>query len=835
MGEKIRVLLIEDDQVDRMAFARMVREQSLDYEYAMVTCLEAARAELAASEFDVVVADYRLPDGTASELFGWQLEAPIVVTTGAGGEEIAVEAMRAGAYNYMIKDTRRNYLKMLPITLESALRKYRADRELKMLSHAVKRINESVFICDLEGRVIYVNEAFCRTYGYKRDDILGQFRDVLFHEPPPIVDFIETGDIGGQFEARHRHRSGRIFPVLQSCSLLPNRRGEPMAEVFVVWDITHRKRAEVALKESEERYALAARGANDGLWDWNLKTNHVYFSPRWKSMLGYDDGDIGCELEDWLRLVHADDSELLRSQLQAHVEGRTSQFENEHRLQCKDGSFRWMLCRGLAVRQDGSLAHRMAGSQTDITERKTAEQRLRYEALHDALTSLPNRNLFLSRLESAVRQLKRRQAYAFAVLFLDLDRFKVINDSLGHLIGDRLLNAVARRLEVCLREGDMVARLGGDEFAILLDDLSHVREAEMVAERILAELQRPFSLVGQEVYSDVSIGITLGANQGVEGADRLPDYERAEEVLRDADTAMYRAKASGQRLPVLFDPTMHAHALGQLRLENDLRRAVEIGEFELCFQPIFELQSCRLWGFEALIRWRHVERGLLYPKDFLPLAEETGLMERLGAWVLRSACQQVHDWRQRFAHVKDLAISVNIAAQQLASDAFPSLLGEVLAATRLPPGSLYLEISEAVLMDDPETVHANLCRLRECGVQLLIDDFGTGYSSLTLLPRFPLHGLKIDQSFVHGAAVDKEQLEVLRTMLALADNLSLAVFAEGIESTDQRQLLEQQGCRFGQGFLFAHPLSAADAAQRLSETQPSQGIGTLVAGGLGSV
>lgn len=556
-----------------------------------------------------------------------------------------------------------------------------------------------------------------------------------------------------------------------------------------------------ALRESEERYALAAQGANDGLWDWNLKTDEIYYSTRWKTMLGWEKSEILNSSEEWFQRVHPDDIERVKAEIATHLDGLTPHFETEHRMQHKDGSYHWMLNRGVAVRDSEGRAYRMAGSQTDITERKLAEEQLLHDAFHDALTNLSNRALFMDRLSSAVARGKRRDDYFFGVLFLDVDRFKVINDSLGHILGDQLLIAIARRLESCLRPGDTVARLGGDEFSILLEDITDVTDCTRVAERILQELTVAFNLKGHEVFATASIGI----------APFSQVYDRAEDILRDADTAMYRAKALGKARHQVFDKTMHARAVALLQLETDLRRAVERQEFRLFYQPIVNLRTLRIQGFEALVRWQHPHRGLLPPSELIPVAEETGLIVPIGRWVLQEACRQMQEWHTEFPTEFPLSISVNLSGKQLSQPDLIQDVYRVLQETHLEADSLTLEITESVIMENAETAASMLAQLRELDVHLHIDDFGTGYSSLSYLHRFPVNTLKVDRSFVNRIGVDDENTEIVKTILTLAKNLGMDVIAEGVETHEQLKHLRTLGCHYAQGFLFSMPVDSDHA------------------------
>lgn len=570
--------------------------------------------------------------------------------------------------------------------------------------------------------------------------------------------------------------------------------------------ISQLKQAERALLESEERYALAARGANDGLWDWNLKTNEVYFSPRWKSMLGCRD-DIGNSLSEWFDRVHPQDIKRLKATLSAHLKGITLHFENEHRMLHQDGTYRWVLSRGLAVRNANGHVYRMAGSQTDVTERKQAEAQLLHDAVHDALTLLPNRVLFMERLGHALRRAKRQPNYLFAVLFLDLDRFKVINDSLGHMIGDQLLVAIARRLEACSRFGDTVARLGGDEFTMLLENIQNVEEATFVANRIQKELTLPFNLSGHEVFTAASIGIAV-SNTG---------YNQPEDLLRDADTTMYRAKSLTKGRSEVFDSSMHTQAIALLELETDLRRALERQEFRLHYQPIVALASNRITGFEALLRWQHPRRGLVSPAQFISVAEETGLIVPIGWWVLREACRRLHLWQVQFPSIVPLTISANISGKQFVQPDMVEQICKTLQETGLDASCLGLEITESSIMGNVDAT-TTLKQLRSQGVKLFLDDFGTGYSSLSHLHCFPFNSLKIARSFVSRMSADGENSAIVRTIVTLAHSLGMDVTAEGVETATQLAQLKAIKCEQGQGYLFSKPVES-EAAAALIETE----------------
>lgn len=444
----------------------------------------------------------------------------------------------------------------------------------------------------------------------------------------------------------------------------------------------------------------------------------------------------------------------------------------------------------------------MFGTVHDITERKALEDQLAYQAFHDALTGLPNRALLTDRLEHALARAERSES-SVAVLFLDLDRFKIVNDSLGHEVGDELLKAVGRRLQRCLRPEDTAARIGGNEFVVLLEDIASASYAVRVAERIIAALRTPFDVAGHEMVVTTSIGIALSSHG-----------HGASDLLRDADVAMYRAKDKGKARYQVFDPSMNALAMRRLELENQLRRGIERGELRVYHQPKVEISDGRVVGMEALVRWEHPERGLIPPAEFVALAEETGLILPLGRWVLEEACRQAKEWQELYSDCRP-TMSVNLSARQLQQPNLLEEISEVLGATELEPCGLVLEITESVIMEDAEANIATLEGLKGLGVKLAIDDFGTGYSSLAYLKRFPVDVIKIDRSFVHGLGVSPKEAAIVQAVIDLAEALGLEPIAEGIESAEQARQLLEMGCYVGQGYHFTRPLPSTEATNLL--------------------
>ncbi len=595
-----------------------------------------------------------------------------------------------------------------------------------------------------------------------------------------------------------------------------------VSAVVALWHrIKVRKREEARQKEeaetleklkASERKRVAVEASNSGYWYWDLKSNRIQFSESWAAMLGYKGSELSQDPEDWFGRVHPHHCPRLKEALTAHLYGRSERFQSQYKVRHKDGSYIWVLNRGMALRDSDDKPTAIAGSQIDITQLVEGEQARAEESFRDRLTGLANREAFLVRLERALDHAKKGESGLFAVMFLDLDQFKVINDSLGHLVGDQLLASAAARLRRCVRENrsDLVGRFGGDEFVVLLEEISSAGEAAMIAKRIVDSIARPFTIGTREIRTGVSVGVALG--------DR--SIENPEDLLRNADTAMYRAKTAGRGQVALFNADMHAEASRLNELRSNLVLAIERQELSLEYQPIVDVPSGRIIGAEALLRWRRGNDSIS-PAEFIPIAEETGLIIPIGDWVLQTACAQVAAWAR--SGLSDLKMSVNVSARQLREPDLSSRVEKVLEKEFLDPRQLELEVTETALMKHKDIVAETITRLDKLGVGFALDDFGTGYSSIEHLRSFTFRTLKIDRSFVAGLPADSKSAAVAGGLIELAHQLGLSVTAEGVETTQQFRFLKLLECDRVQGYLFSRPLAPAAFVKLLTSQATSTG------------
>lgn len=569
-------------------------------------------------------------------------------------------------------------------------------------------------------------------------------------------------------------------------------------------DITSIKQAEAALLESKEQFELAVNGSNDGIWDWNLVTRRIFLSPRFRQLLGYGPDELLDSGGAVRRLLHPEDARNTLQILRRHLQSAIP-FDVVHRLRTRSGEYRWFRTRGEVVRDNSGKARRMAGSTSDITALKRIEEESTRAALLDKLTGLPNRALLLDRLQQTMYQAFRSGRHQYVVMFLDFDRFKIVNDSLGHDAGDALLKEIASRLKIELRSADSVsrqvtgpttARLGGDEFVVLLDDLQNHHDALQIADRLLTCLSRPYRIGKHDVYSTASIGIVFGDIK----------YSRAEDIVRDADTAMYEAKRTGKARYVVFDASMRERVRRRMMLEGDLRKALTDGQLYLVYQPIVSLTTGETIAIEALVRWNHHVEGTISPSEFIPLAEESGLIACIGEWILRQGCYQMTAWQKLLGNAAPAQLSFNLSRRQFSMPDLPQVLSDILAETHLAPQRLLLEVTEDAFAGDFRGAAKIIQNLKQVGVQLAIDDFGSSSSSFAALRELPLDVLKTDKSLIVGVDHSKDVAALVHALSVLVKNLGITMISQGIESASQVVTLQKLGCAHGQGFFFTEPL-----------------------------
>lgn len=575
--------------------------------------------------------------------------------------------------------------------------------------------------------------------------------------------------------------------------------GRPVKRIATVQDVTERKLAQAALLETEDRWKLALESAGDGMWDWYVQDDREYFSKRLLDMYGLGDDEQVNRRAEIKKLCHPDDRAELENAVQNHFQGLTPTYQNEHRVRCRDGSWKWVLSRGMVISRDAlGQPLRMTGTHTDITERKRSESLIWEQANFDALTGLPNRRLLRERLEQEIKK-SRRDGLQLAILFIDLDHFKEVNDTLGHDSGDQLLIEATRRIKECLRESDTVARMGGDEFTVILTEIFDVGNIERILQKLLSTLATVFRLGEEQVFVSASIGVTM-----------YPfDATAIEDLFKNADQALYVAKGAGRNRFSFFTPALQEAAQTRVRLANDLRVGLAEQQFRVVYQPIIEMSTGAIHKAEALIRWDHPQRGLVSPAEFIPIAEASGLIVDIGQWVFQQAAAQVLLWRQSLN--PNFQISINKSPVQFNRDGNVNLpWSQQLQALGLPGQAIVVEITEGLLLDTTSSVADQLLDLRDAGIQMSLDDFGTGYSSLSYLQKFDIDFIKIDQSFVRHLIPESTDLALCKAIIVMAHALGMRVIAEGVETMQQRDLLAEAGCDYGQGYFFSKPISAVE-------------------------
>jgi diguanylate cyclase (GGDEF)-like protein/PAS domain S-box-containing protein len=661
---------------------------------------------------------------------------------------------------------------------------------------------DAIYITTREGRFLDVNSSFLNLFGYRRAELLDLNARVLYAHAADRRRFqreVERSGAVRDFEVQLKTNAGDLLDCLLTSTVRLAADGSVLSYQGIIHDITGPKRAQHAYEQSEHFNRTLIASVGEGVIAYDRSLHYRIWNRFMEDLTGIPSTVvIGTHAaEHFPQLLELG----ILGLLERALAGETVKSDDTPYHVQSTGRSGWVSASySPLLAPDGSVDGVVAIIH-DVTDRKRAELQLERSAYHDSLTGLPNRALFINRLTQVMAQSQRQAGHAFAVLFLDLDRFKVINDSVGHLVGDLLLIAIARRLENCVRGGDTVARLGGDEFAILLDWISETADATRVAGRALAEIATTFMIEGHEVFTSASIGIAISNTS----------YEHPDHVIRDADTAMYRAKAEGRARYEIFDQHMRTDALEALQLENDLRRALDRGEFLLHYQPIVSLDTGELTAFEALLRWDHPQRGCLLPDEFISLAEETGLIVPIGWWVLREACSQLQRWNSGRAAREPLRISVNLSTRQFLQADLVQRIDTILQETAFDPEALQLEITESGMMQNATAAAGMLVALRSRGIRVCIDDFGTGYSSLSYLYAFPIDTLKIDKSFISTVDEEGSSVELIETIVALSRILGMQAVAEGVETPHQLELVRRLGAGFAQGHHLSHPLPAAEA------------------------
>ncbi|WP_013324164.1 EAL domain-containing protein [Gloeothece verrucosa] len=873
----LKLLILEDLREDIELIVLSLQTAGLIFTYDVVETSALYHKYLQENSYDAVLADYRLPEFNGLTAFRLLQEStqeiPFILVTGSLGEEGAVECLRAGMTDYVLKER----LFRLPTVLSRALEEFELRRQRQeaidqiqatakreaIINRIVQAIREKleleiilpttvnelhqalqvsrciIFQPDLEQqmRIQYVSAElvrspsestreghsllgiYCNFYRHYGADLAKGEAVVINkiddHLPPELQAIARTYQVRSLLLIPLLYQQCYLGGIaLHQCDYQREWTDNEIALVKTIADhcaiaihhtqlyqqaqteLAQRQRVEMTLRQSERRFRALIENAADIIVILDAQLRFSYLSPSVERILGYHSHEL--MHTSIFTLIHPDEAAEFTKALNRIIENPATTLNPlEYRIRTYHNT--WLIVETLLSNLlNDPCVQGIVLNCHEITQRKQIEAQLRHDALHDTLTGFPNRALLMDRLAQAIKREKRRFGSNFAVLFLDLDRFKLLNDSLGHLIGDELLVAFAERLQQVRRSTDTIARLGGDEFVILLEDLCKVEEAILVAERINQVLSSSFIIDQQEVFITASIGVAFSAYR----------YQQPAQILRDADTAMYYAKNRGRARYEVFDPSMHIHALRQLHLENDLRRAIERDELVVYYQPIISLTTGSLQGVEALVRWRHPQQGMVSPAEFIPIAEETGLIVALDQWVLNAACEQMRLWQQEYPYLEPITVSVNLSGRQFSQPDLIKKIDSILNQTGLEGKYLKLEITETVLIENPNSAAEMLQQLIERKIQVCLDDFGTGYSSLGYLHRFPLDILKIDRSFVSNIEQNRSNSSIIRTIITLARELGIRVIAEGVETQEQRLFLQSLGCHYGQGYWFSPPIDS---------------------------
>ncbi|UCV24601.1 EAL domain-containing protein [Ferribacterium limneticum] len=808
------VLLIEDDANEaRLIETALARKGGKPYQVERAVGLSEALGILAKASFEIILLDLSLPDGQGIAVFEQVAQAApdalIIILSSEEDEETARLAVQNGADDYLVKDQVESH--WLPRTLNYLIERKTTRQALTLSEARFRAMSDAsplgIFVSDVHGECIYTNEAYQAISGLSLEQTLGTNWRMAIHPDDRERVLVEwrAAALGKEkftTKARFLRADGSIvWARLNAAAMLDGL--QPRGYVQTVEDITERNAAEDALFEEKERAQVTLNSIGDAVLTTNLPGNVTYLNQVAEMMTGWScQNAIGRPLSEVFRIVDGTTREVAPNPAQRAIsENRTVGLAADSILLRRDGFESAIEDSAAPIHnRDGQVAGAVIVFH-DVSESRAMALKMAHLAQHDFLTGLPNRVLLTERLSRAIGQ-ARRHSKRVAMMFIDLDYFKHINDSLGHAVGDLLLQMVAERLKLCVRDTDTVCRQGGDEFVILLTEIEQAPDAAPVAEKILAAFAEPCLICGNELHVTLSIGISIYPDDG----------QDADDVMKNADTAMYHAKANGRNNYQFFTAEMNTLAVRRLFIEGNLRRALKQGEFQLYYQPKIDLASGLMIGSEALIRWQDPEHGLIYPNQFVPIAEESGLIVPIGSWVMREACRQVCAWQD--SGLLAVPVSVNISAVEFRHKNFLEGVATILKETGMLPSFLELELTESILMQDAESSASVLESLKAMGMQLAIDDFGTGYSSLSYLKRFPINTLKIDQSFVQDIDIDVDDASIVNAMIGMGKSLKQRVIAEGVETESQLAFLRKLQCDEGQGFLFGHPVPA-DQFERL--------------------